>query len=139
MASPELAQGRPQGPGDRALADAEVAPGPSRAQAFGSPSRYHLVVIALIYVLPLVVMLFAYSVIGLTLWRREVPRHQAHGASLRHLQAKKKVGAGGGAGLGAGPLPSLCSAPPRPRLQKSHCSRLGPAPGPHPSGLAARP
>ncbi|XP_058552535.1 substance-K receptor [Neofelis nebulosa] len=51
---------------------------------------YHLVVIALIYVLPLVVMLFAYSVIGLTLWRREVPRHQTHGASLRHLQAKKK-------------------------------------------------
>ncbi|XP_041604397.1 substance-K receptor isoform X2 [Vulpes lagopus] len=52
---------------------------------------YHLVVIALIYVLPLVVMLLAYSVIGLTLWRREVPRHQVHGASLRHLRAKKKV------------------------------------------------
>ncbi|XP_044896004.1 substance-K receptor isoform X3 [Felis catus] len=55
---------------------------------------YHLVVIALIYVLPLVVMLFAYSVIGLTLWRREVPRHQTHGASLRHLQAKKKLPGG---------------------------------------------
>ncbi|XP_077750931.1 substance-K receptor isoform X2 [Canis aureus] len=52
--------------------------------------RYHLVVIALIYVLPLLVMLLAYSVIGLTLWRREVPRHQVHGASLRHLRAKKK-------------------------------------------------
>lgn len=64
-------------------------------------------VIALIYVLPLVVMLFAYSVIGLTLWRREVPRHQTHGASLRHLQAKKKVGAGGGARRGAVPLPSV--------------------------------
>ncbi|XP_027452075.2 substance-K receptor [Zalophus californianus] len=51
---------------------------------------YHLVVIALIYVLPLVVMLLAYSVIGLTLWRREVPRHQVHGANLRHLQAKRK-------------------------------------------------
>nr|XP_025859616.1 substance-K receptor [Vulpes vulpes] len=51
---------------------------------------YHLVVIALIYVLPLVVMLLAYSVIGLTLWRREVPGHQVHGASLRHLRAKKK-------------------------------------------------
>ena len=99
--------------------DAEVAPGPSRAQAFGSPSRYHLVVIALIYVLPLVVMLFAYSVIGLTLWRREVPRHQTHGASLRHLQAKKKVGAGGGARRGAVPLPSLCSAPPPPRPSMS--------------------
>ncbi|KAF4018876.1 hypothetical protein G4228_010802 [Cervus hanglu yarkandensis] len=31
---------------------------------------YHLVVIALIYFLPLVVMFVAYSVIGLTLWRR---------------------------------------------------------------------
>ncbi|XP_063095687.1 substance-K receptor isoform X2 [Cavia porcellus] len=29
-------------------------------------------------------------IIGLTLWRRAVPRHQAHGANLRHLQAKKK-------------------------------------------------
>lgn len=74
-------------------------------------------VIALIYVLPLVVMLFAYSVIGLTLWRREVPRHQTHGASLRHLQAKKKVGAGGGARRGAVPLPSLCSAPPPPHVR----------------------
>ncbi|XP_042552440.1 substance-K receptor [Dipodomys spectabilis] len=51
---------------------------------------YHLVVIALIYFLPLVVMFVAYSVIGLTLWRRAIPRHQAHGANLRHLTAKKK-------------------------------------------------
>lgn len=73
-----------------------------RCPALGSPSRYHLVVIALIYVLPLLVMLLAYSVIGLTLWRREVPRHQVHGASLRHLRAKKKVGAGGGGGARRG-------------------------------------
>lgn len=65
-------------------------------------------VIALIYVLPLVVMLLAYSVIGLTLWRREVPRHQMHGASLRHLRAKRKVGAGSRLG-GGGAL----RAPPR--------------------------
>nr|XP_039333875.1 substance-K receptor isoform X2 [Saimiri boliviensis boliviensis] len=51
---------------------------------------YHLVVIALIYFLPLAVMFVAYSVIGLTLWRRPVPGQQAHGANLRHLQAKKK-------------------------------------------------
>ncbi|KAL1771388.1 substance-K receptor [Sigmodon hispidus] len=51
---------------------------------------YHLVVLVLIYFLPLVVMFVAYSVIGLTLWKRAVPRHQAHGANLRHLQAKKK-------------------------------------------------
>uniref|UniRef100_G1RKZ2 Substance-K receptor n=1 Tax=Nomascus leucogenys TaxID=61853 RepID=G1RKZ2_NOMLE len=51
---------------------------------------YHLVVIALIYFLPLAVMFVAYSVIGLTLWRRAVPGQQAHGANLRHLQAKKK-------------------------------------------------
>ncbi|XP_048194874.1 substance-K receptor [Perognathus longimembris pacificus] len=51
---------------------------------------YHLVVIVLIYFLPLVVMFLAYSVIGLTLWRRAIPTHQAHGANLRHLTAKKK-------------------------------------------------
>ncbi|KAM5237457.1 substance-K receptor [Ctenodactylus gundi] len=51
---------------------------------------YHLVVIVLIYLLPLVVMFVAYSIIGFTLWKRVVPRHQAHGANLRHLQAKKK-------------------------------------------------
>ncbi|KAG8507388.1 Substance-K receptor [Galemys pyrenaicus] len=52
---------------------------------------YHLVLIVLIYFLPLVVMFFAYSVIGFTLWRRGVPGHEAHGANLRHLQAKKFV------------------------------------------------
>lgn len=66
------------------------------AQAPGCLCRYHLVVIVLIYLLPLTVMFVTYSIIGLTLWRRAVPRHQAHGANLRHLQAKK-VGAGGGA------------------------------------------
>lgn len=76
------------------------------------PSRYHLVVFVLIYFLPLLVMFVAYSVIGLTLWKRAVPRQQAHGANLRHLQAKKKVraeaeragpapgGTGGGGGDG---------------------------------------
>ncbi|TKC51619.1 hypothetical protein EI555_008935 [Monodon monoceros] len=52
---------------------------------------YHLVVIALIYFLPLVVMFVAYSVIGLTLWRRTVPGYEVHGANLRHLQAEKSV------------------------------------------------
>lgn len=64
--------------------------------------------IVLIYVLPLVVMLLTYSVIGLKLWRREVPKHQMHGAGLRHLRAKRKVRAGGGArrrggGVSSGP------------------------------------
>lgn len=62
--------------------------------------QYHLVVIALIYLLPLLVMFIAYGIIGLTLWRRAVPRHQVHGANLRHLQAKKKVGTRGGTWLG---------------------------------------
>ncbi|XP_059755672.1 substance-K receptor [Balaenoptera ricei] len=52
---------------------------------------YHLAVIALFYFLPLVVMFVAYSVIGLTLWRRTVSGYEAHGANLRHLQAKKFV------------------------------------------------
>ncbi|XP_033697597.1 LOW QUALITY PROTEIN: substance-K receptor [Tursiops truncatus] len=52
---------------------------------------YHLEVIALIYFLPLVVMFVAYSVIGLTLWRRTVPGYEVHGANLRHLQAEKFV------------------------------------------------
>lgn len=68
------------------------------AQALGSPSRYHLAVIALIYFLPLMVMFVAYTIIGLTLWRRTVPGYQAHGANTHYLQAKKKVGARGGSG-----------------------------------------
>lgn len=51
---------------------------------------YHLVVIALIYFLPLMVLFVAYSVIGLTLWRRTVPGYYAHGANRHYLQAKKK-------------------------------------------------
>lgn len=88
----------PAGSQDQALADFGVVPGPPAAEAPGSPCRYHLVVIALIYFLPLAVMFVAYSVIGLTLWRRAVPGQQTHGANLRHLQAKKKVGAGTGPG-----------------------------------------
>lgn len=57
-------------------------------------------VFVLVYFLPLVVMFAAYSIIGLTLWKRAVPRHQAHGANLRHLQAKKKVGNRGGTECG---------------------------------------
>lgn len=71
------------------------------AQALGSSCRYHLAVIALIYFLPLMVMFVAYTIIGLTLWRRAVPEYQAHGANTHYLQAKKKVGARGGAGRGA--------------------------------------
>lgn len=58
--------------------------------------------IALIYLLPLVVMFVAYSVIGLTLWRRTVPGYYAHGANRHYLQAKKKVGARS-VGVGGGP------------------------------------
>lgn len=102
----------PAGSQDQALADFGVVPGPPTAEAPGSPCRYHLVVIALIYFLPLAVMFVAYSVIGLTLWRRAVPGQQTHGANLRHLQAKKKVGAGAGpGGGGAGPGPALGSRP----------------------------
>lgn len=73
-------------------------PRTAAAQAFGSPSRYHLAVIVLIYFLPLVVMFFAYSVIGFTLWRCAVPGYHAHGANTHYLLAKKKVGAGAGRG-----------------------------------------
>lgn len=65
-------------------------------------------VFVLIYFLPLVVMFVAYSVIGLTLWKRAVPRHQAHGANLRHLQAKKKVRRGSER---EGPAPGVTWAP----------------------------
>ncbi|KAM7072921.1 substance-K receptor isoform 2-T2 [Molossus nigricans] len=51
---------------------------------------YHLAVIVLIYFLPLVVMFFAYSVIGFTLWRCAVPGYHAHGANTHYLLAKKK-------------------------------------------------
>lgn len=59
-------------------------------------------VIALIYFLPLVVTFVAYSVIGLTLWRRTVPGYEVHGTNLRHLQAEK-VNSGSGAGSLAPP------------------------------------
>lgn len=85
-------------------------PRTAAAQAFGSPSRYHLAVIVLIYFLPLVVMFFAYSVIGFTLWRCAVPGYHAHGANSHYLLAKKKVGAGAGAGRG-GPLSGLKARP----------------------------
>ncbi|XP_049620507.1 substance-K receptor [Suncus etruscus] len=58
-----------------------------------TPLLYHLVVIAAIYVLPLLAMLAAYSVIGFTLWKRPVAvaGRQVHGAaSWRRLRAKKK-------------------------------------------------
>lgn len=96
----------------------------------GSPSRYHLAVIALIYFLPLAVMFFAYSVIGFTLWRCAVPGYHAHGANSQYLRAKKKVGWGGWgrrdgwrvAGRGrAGPKAALLgSRPAEHRIQKIH-------------------
>lgn len=76
-------------------------------------------VIALIYFLPLVVMFVAYSVIGLTLWRRTVPGHQAHGANLRHLQAKKKVNSGGATGTRPQVWPRLGSRRSDPTLKRA--------------------
>ncbi|XP_066098894.1 substance-K receptor isoform X3 [Saccopteryx bilineata] len=92
--SPAATQGQLRGPaGSRGLSAGRCRSRPrtSGAQAPGSPSRYHLSVIVLIYFLPLVVMFVAYSVIGFTLWRRAVPGYHAHGANMHYLQAKKKV------------------------------------------------
>ncbi|MGH0127909.1 UNVERIFIED_CONTAM: hypothetical protein FKN15_032739 [Acipenser sinensis] len=51
---------------------------------------YHIAVIILIYLLPLLVMLVTYSIVGVTLWGGEIP-----GASSEHyqnqIQAKRKV------------------------------------------------
>ncbi|XP_066098893.1 substance-K receptor isoform X2 [Saccopteryx bilineata] len=91
--SPAATQGQLRGPaGSRGLSAGRCRSRPrtSGAQAPGSPSRYHLSVIVLIYFLPLVVMFVAYSVIGFTLWRRAVPGYHAHGANMHYLQAKKK-------------------------------------------------
>ncbi|MBN3274055.1 NK3R protein, partial [Polyodon spathula] len=57
-----------------------------------SRGRYQIAVIILIYLLPLLVMLVTYSIVGVTLWGGEIP-----GASSEHyqnqIQAKRKVGA----------------------------------------------
>ncbi|XP_028915708.1 substance-K receptor [Ornithorhynchus anatinus] len=52
---------------------------------------YHLSLIVLIYLLPLMVMFVTYSIIGLTLWRRTVPGNQSFGSNRQHIKAKKKV------------------------------------------------
>ncbi|XP_061585876.1 tachykinin receptor 3a [Cololabis saira] len=54
------------------------------------PFMYHIIVTALVYVLPLVVMGITYTIVGLTLWGGEIPGDSSdnyHG----QLQAKRKV------------------------------------------------
>ncbi|KAL3067077.1 hypothetical protein OYC64_016932 [Pagothenia borchgrevinki] len=54
------------------------------------PLMYHIIVAALVYVLPLVVMGITYTIVGLTLWGGEIPGDSSdnyHG----QLRAKRKV------------------------------------------------
>ena len=56
-----------------------------------SLNRYHIIVTVLVYVLPLVVMGIAYTIVGVTLWGGEIPGDSSdhyHG----QLKAKRKVG-----------------------------------------------
>lgn len=54
--------------------------------------RYHIAVIVLIYLLPLMVMFVAYSIIGITLWSSAVPGNHINRALYEHqVNAKKKV------------------------------------------------
>ncbi|XP_072319895.1 tachykinin receptor 3a [Eucyclogobius newberryi] len=51
---------------------------------------YHIIVTALVYALPLVIMAITYTIVGVTLWGGEIPGDSSdnyHG----HLQAKRKV------------------------------------------------
>lgn len=52
--------------------------------------RYHVIVTALVYVLPLLVMSITYTIVGVTLWGGQIPGDSAnnyHG----QLRAKRKV------------------------------------------------
>uniref|UniRef100_A0A8B9SIU2 Substance-K receptor n=1 Tax=Anas platyrhynchos TaxID=8839 RepID=A0A8B9SIU2_ANAPL len=52
---------------------------------------YHIAVIVLIYLLPLMVMFVAYSIIGITLWSSAVPGNHINRALYEHqVNAKKK-------------------------------------------------
>ncbi len=54
------------------------------------PPRYHIIVMILVYVLPLVVMGITYTIVGVTLWGGEIPGDSSdnyHG----QLRAKRKV------------------------------------------------
>lgn len=52
--------------------------------------RYHIIVIVLVYLLPLLVMAITYTIVGMTLWGGEIPGDSSdnyHG----QLRAKRKV------------------------------------------------
>ncbi|CAM4581995.1 unnamed protein product, partial [Lepidochelys olivacea] len=52
---------------------------------------YHIIVIALIYLLPLIMMFVAYSIIGITLWSSTVPRDHTNRVYHHHqVTAQKK-------------------------------------------------
>lgn len=54
------------------------------------PPRYHIIVIILVYLLPLLVMAVTYAIVGMTLWGGEIPGDSSdnyHG----QLRAKRKV------------------------------------------------
>lgn len=54
--------------------------------------RYHIAVIVLIYLLPLMVMFVAYSIIGVTLWSSTAPGSHLNRVHYEHqVNAKKKV------------------------------------------------
>ena len=54
------------------------------------PPRYQIAVIILIYLLPLLVMLVTYSLIGQTLWGSKIPG-EASDHYQNQIQAKRKV------------------------------------------------
>ncbi|NXM64875.1 NK2R protein, partial [Illadopsis cleaveri] len=57
----------------------------------GAPFWYHIAVIVLIYLLPLMVMFVAYSIIGITLWNTTAPGNHLNRVLYEHqVNAKKK-------------------------------------------------
>ncbi|XP_076004055.1 neuromedin-K receptor-like [Genypterus blacodes] len=54
------------------------------------PFMYHIIVTALVYVLPLAVMAITYTVVGVTLWGGEIPGDSSDNYH-RQLRAKRKV------------------------------------------------
>lgn len=57
------------------------------------PCRYHICVTVLIYFLPLLVIGYAYTVVGITLWASEIPGDSSD-RYHEQVSAKRKVSKG---------------------------------------------
>lgn len=72
------------------LTDADKIQAHENKNALSNLSRYQIAVIILIYLLPLLVMLVTYSMVGQRLWGSKIPG-EASDHYQNQIQAKRKV------------------------------------------------